>query len=100
MIWKYFVILKYKTIISCIKFKPLTTITQRTEKIRRGSTDTLHHHCPPGDSKAAVVKKEMSEKIKRKDYELKALKSEIKSKAEEISNLTSRLTIVENSSPK
>lgn len=38
----------------------------------------------------------MSEKIKRKDYELKVLKEEIKNKAEEISNLTSRLTIVQN----
>lgn len=78
----------------------LTTINQKTEKIRRESTDTLHHHCPPGDSKAASVRKEMSEKIKRKDYELTTLKNEIKSKAEEISTLTSRLTVVENSQPK
>lgn len=71
-------------------------MTSVTEKVRRGSTDTLHHHCPPDDFKATTVKKTMNEKIKRKDYELKVLKDEIKEKAEEISNLTSRLTIVEN----
>lgn len=74
------------------------TINIGDEKIRRGSTETLHHHCPPGDSKATNLRKEMNNKIKRKDYELKNLKAEIKSKAEEISKLTSRLTIVENNS--
>ena len=77
----------------------MSTVTVTT-KTRRDSTDRLHHHCPPGDAKATSVKKEMSDRIKRKDYELRTLKDEIKSKAEEISNLTSRLTIVENSQPK
>lgn len=70
-------------------------MTSRTEKVRRGSTEHLHHHCPPGDAKSVRVRKEMGEQLKRKDYELKMLKTEIKSKADEISNLTSRLTVVD-----
>lgn len=78
----------------------MPSTTQKNEKSRRESTETLHHHCPPADSKAATVRKEMDEKIKRKDYELKSLKNEIKSKADEISTLTSRLTILENCNSK
>ena len=38
----------------------------------------------------------MNEKLKRKDYELKTLKQELREKSNEVSNLTSKLTIVEN----
>ena len=50
------------------------------ERVRRGSTDTLHHHCRPEDIRSNTIKKSMNDKIKRKDYELKTLKQEIKSK--------------------
>jgi len=80
--------------------RPVAVLATGSEKVRRGSTDHLHHHCPPKDKAAASVKREMGEKVKRKDYELKLLKEEIKSKADEISHLTSRLTIVENGQPK
>lgn len=69
-----------------------------TERVRRESTDKLHHHCPPEDSRSNQTKKVMSERIKRKDYELKTLKDELKTKADELSSLTARLTIVENGS--
>jgi hypothetical protein len=69
-----------------------------TERVRRTSTDKLHHHCPPGnDFKAYNIKKIMDDKIKRKEYELNTLKKELKERDSSISNLTSRLTIVENS---
>ena len=79
-------------------FFNLKTVVQPpvSEKVRRGSTDTLHHHCPPEDPRANTVKKTLNEKIKRKDYELKTLKKELRDKSDEVSNLTSRLTIVEN----
>ena len=71
---------------------------QPVERFRRGSTDTLHHHCVPDDAaRVNQLKKNMSEKIKRKDYELKVLKQEIKEKSDELANLTSRLTLVEGS---
>ena len=66
------------------------------ERVRRGSTDTLHHHCRPEDIRSNTIKKSMNDKIKRKDYELKTLKQEIKSKTDEVNNLTNRLTIVEH----
>jgi hypothetical protein len=68
------------------------------EKIRRGSTDTLHHHCPPDDIHHTVknVKKSMNEKIKKKDYELKSLKDELKTKQGELSDVGNRLKMVEN----
>jgi hypothetical protein len=38
------------------------------------------------------MKKEMSEKLKRKEYELKTLKNEIKEKSDELYNLSNRMT--------
>ena len=66
--------------------------------MRRSSTDTLHHHCPPEDKSSHQVKKSLNEKIKRKDYELKAIKSELKSKTEELSNLSTRQAVSQNTS--
>ena len=61
---------------------------------RRGSTDKLHHHCLPDDSfNANQLKKVTNEKIKRKDYELKTLKKEIKEKTDELSHMANQLTI-------
>jgi hypothetical protein len=58
---------------------------------RRGSTDKLHHHCPPDEKREAnQIKKVMNEKIKRKDYELQTLKKEIKEKTDELSHMTNR----------
>ena len=74
-------------------FKPLSSVQTTTDRVRRGSTDHLHHHCPPEDIRSNQVRKTMNEKIKRKDYELKTLKQEIKSKSEEVNNLTNKLTI-------
>ena len=76
--------------------KPLNSVQSTADRVRRGSTDTLHHHCPPEDMRSNQVKKNMNEKIKRKDYELKTLKQEIKSKSEEVTNLTNKLTINQN----
>ncbi|CAF0844729.1 unnamed protein product [Adineta steineri] len=53
---------------------------QPPELIRRsgGSTVTLHHHCPPDTSgKFRTVKRDMNQKIARKDYEIKTLKHEL-----------------------
>jgi hypothetical protein len=67
------------------------------ERIRKGSTDTLHHHCPPDtDSRIRDAKKTMSEKLKKKDYELKVLKQELRSKHEELSEISNRIKIHEN----
>ena len=63
----------------------------------RSATDRLHHHCPPEDVHSHQVKKEMGEKVKRKDYELKTLKKDLKNKSDELSALTQKLSIVENS---
>lgn len=76
---------------SAIKQKKNITIS--TERARKKSTDTLHHHCPPVDEQRANhIKKEMNDKLKRKEYELKTLKSEIKEKTDELYNLSNRLT--------
>jgi hypothetical protein len=51
--------------------------SQSNELIRRsgGSTATLHHHCPPDTtSKVRTVKRDMNQKLARKDYEIKTLK--------------------------
>ena len=52
--------------------------SQSNELIRRtgsGSTTTLHHHCPPDNtSKVRTIKRDMNQKISRKDYEIKTLK--------------------------
>ena len=72
----------------------MSSVQSTTDRVRRGSTDTLHHHCPPEDIvQVNQVRKTMNEKIKRKDYELKTLKQEIKNKSEEVTNLTNKLTI-------
>jgi hypothetical protein len=58
-------------------FSQNTDQPQSNELIRRsgGSTATLHHHCPPDStSKVRTVKRDMTEKIARKDYEIKTLK--------------------------
>ncbi|CAF0756552.1 unnamed protein product [Brachionus calyciflorus] len=75
--------------------KPVSSVQQLSERIRRESTDRLHHHCVPEDIKSNQIKKTVSEKIKRKDYELKVLKDELKTKNDELTNLTNRLSIVE-----
>lgn len=81
---------------SAIKHKkPVSSVQQMSERVRRESTDRLHHHCLPEDNKSDLIKKSVSEKLKRKDYELKSLKEELKSKNDELNNLTNRLTIVE-----
>lgn len=77
--------------------KSINSVQQLTERVRRVSTDTLHHHCPPQDLRSVNVKKTMVDKIKRKDYELKTLKDELKSRNEELSSLTNRVTIAEKS---
>ncbi len=77
--------------------KPLSSVNQSIERVRRGSTDKLHHHCPPADPRSGLYKKEMQEKIKRKEYELKTLKSDLKAKNEELSALSNRLNVSENS---
>ncbi len=54
--------------------------SQSNELIRRsgGSTATLHHHCPPDStSKIRTVKRDMNQKLARKDYEIKTLKNVI-----------------------
>lgn len=67
------------------------------ERIRKGSTETLHHHCPPDtDGRIKDAKKTMSEKLKKKDYELKVLKQELRSKHEELSEISNRIKIHEN----
>jgi hypothetical protein len=51
--------------------------TQSNELIRRSgsSTGTLHHHCPPDSTpKVRSIKRDMNQKIARKDYEIKTLK--------------------------
>jgi hypothetical protein len=51
--------------------------SQSNELIRRsgGSTTNLHHHCPPDSTgKVRTVKRDMHQKIVRKDYEIKTLK--------------------------
>jgi len=51
---------------------------QSNELIRRsgGSTATLHHHCPPDStSKVRTIKRDMNQKLARKDYEIKTLKN-------------------------
>ena len=74
--------------------KSVNAIPIPINSARRGSTDKLHHHCLPDDSYNAIqFKKVTNEKIKRKDYELKTLKKEIKEKTDELSNMTNHLTI-------
>jgi hypothetical protein len=73
--------------------KQKKNITISTERARKQSTDTLHHHCPPdSDIRNRQIKKEMNDKLKRKEYELKTLKTEIKEKTDELYNLSNRYT--------
>ncbi len=86
----FFRSIKVKIINYIILFQ---NITISTERARKKSTDTLHHHCPPIDEiRTNQMKKEMSEKLKRKEYELKTLKNEIKEKSDELYNLSNRMT--------
>ena len=88
---KIFFSLKNQTKI--LFFFRIQNITISTERARKKSTDTLHHHCPPIDElRTNQIKKEMNEKLKRKEYELKTLKSEIKEKSDELYNLSNRMT--------
>ncbi len=51
--------------------------SQTNDFIRRSgsSTTTLHHHCPPDAMpKVRTVKRDMNQKLSRKDYEIKTLK--------------------------
>ncbi|RNA40375.1 forkhead-associated domain-containing 1-like [Brachionus plicatilis] len=75
--------------------KPVDSVQHLAERVRRESTDRLHHHCVPNDHKLGPIKKAAAERIKRKEYELKTLKDELKVKNEELNNLNNRLTIVE-----
>ena len=71
------------------------------DRIRKNSTDTLHHHCPPDtEDKIKDARKTMSEKLKKKDYELKVLKQELRTKHDELSEISNRLKIKENSQVK
>ncbi len=50
---------------------------QSNELIRRsgGSTTTLHHHCPPDATpKVRTIKRDINQKLSRKNYEIKTLK--------------------------
>jgi transcriptional regulator with PAS, ATPase and Fis domain len=77
----------------------VSSVSQSIDRIsvRRDSNDRLHHHCPPTDARSSSQKKEMQEKIKRKEYELKTLKNDLKTKNSELSSLSSRLNISETS---
>ncbi len=67
------------------------------DRIRKNSTEHLHHHCPPdADGKVKDVKKSMNDRMKKKDYELKILKQELRSKHDELSDISNRLKIHEN----
>jgi hypothetical protein len=82
--------------------KPICLVNQTTDvsqRTRRASTERLHHHCPPNEDtyRSHTQKKELSDKVKRKDYELKVLKKDLKEKQNELSSLSQRLSIVENS---
>jgi hypothetical protein len=51
--------------------------SQPNDLIRRSGslTTTLHHHCPPDPTpKVRTVKRDMNQKLSRKDYEIKTLK--------------------------
>ncbi len=50
---------------------------QSNELIRRSgsSTTTLHHHCPPDATpKVRTIKRDINQKLSRKNYEIKTLK--------------------------
>lgn len=84
---------RVKLVNSAIKNKKtVNSIPLPINSARRGSTDTLHHHCKPDDSyNQNQIKKVMNEKIKRKDFELKTLKKEIKDKTDELSHLSKNI---------
>ncbi|CAF0927876.1 unnamed protein product [Didymodactylos carnosus] len=71
-----------------------------TDLIRRSgskqSTTTLHHHCPPDiGPKIKTVKKEMNQKIARKDYEIKTLKQELHEALDTLSEQSHRVKLAE-----
>ncbi len=78
----------------CLKKGSHSAVPAVVTSVRRGSSDTLHHHCRPDDSfSQEKIKKTMNERIKRKDYELKTLKKEIKEKSEELSNISKKQVV-------
>jgi hypothetical protein len=80
-----------KLVNSSIKQKRPMSSFIINDRARKNSTDHLHHHCPPEDTQSRLVRKNLSEKLKKKDYELKQLKDELKYKHEELNDLASRL---------
>ncbi|CAF3886823.1 unnamed protein product [Rotaria sordida] len=83
---------------SSIKLGRNTDQSQSNELIRRsgGSTATLHHHCPPdGTSKVRTVKRDMNEKLNRKNYEIKTLKQELHEALDTLSEQSHKVKLLE-----
>ncbi|CAF2530410.1 unnamed protein product [Rotaria sp. Silwood2] len=87
-----------KRLNSSIKLGRNVDQSQSNELIRRsgGSTATLHHHCPPDAApKVRTIKRDMNQKITRKDYEIKTLKQELHEALDTISEQSHKVKLLE-----
>jgi len=87
-----------KRINSSIKLGRNVDQLQSNELIRRsgGSTATLHHHCPPDSAtKIQTIKRDLNQKLARKDYEIKTLKQELHDALNTLSEQSRRVTLLE-----
>ncbi|CAF3923258.1 unnamed protein product [Rotaria magnacalcarata] len=72
--------------------------SQSNELIRRsgGSTATLHHHCPPDTTaKVQTIKRDLNQKVSRKNYEIKTLKQELNEALDTISEQSHKVKLLE-----
>ncbi|CAF1184945.1 unnamed protein product [Adineta steineri] len=87
-----------KRVNSSIKLGRNIDQVQPNELIRRngGSATTLHHHCPPDiNGKIHTVKRDMNEKINRKNYEIKTLKQELHEALDTLSEQSHKVKVLE-----
>ncbi|CAF4193645.1 unnamed protein product, partial [Rotaria socialis] len=87
-----------KRVNSSVKLGRNIDQSQSNELIRRsgGSTATLHHHCPPDTtSKVQTIKRDLNQKVSRKNYEIKTLKQELNEALDTISEQSHKVKLLE-----
>ncbi|CAM4785573.1 unnamed protein product [Rotaria magnacalcarata] len=87
-----------KRVNSSVKLGRNVDQSQSNELIRRsgGSTATLHHHCPPDTTaKVQTIKRDLNQKVSRKNYEIKTLKQELNEALDTISEQSHKVKLLE-----
>lgn len=83
---------------SSIKLGRTVDSNQSNELIRRSgsSTGALHHHCPPDSSfRTKNLKRDLNDKLTRKDYENKTLKQELSQALQTVSDLSHQVKLLQ-----